>query len=37
MNQSNTGLLDLPNEILTISLKKLKNVDVLYSLLDINN
>jgi hypothetical protein len=37
MNQSNVGLLDLPNETLLIILKKLDNVDVLYSLLDIDN
>ena len=30
-------LLDLPNEILFLIFKKLDNVDVLYSLLDINN
>ncbi|CAF1309460.1 unnamed protein product [Rotaria sordida] len=37
MNQSNVGLLDLPNEILFIILKKLDNIDVLYSLLDVDN
>jgi hypothetical protein len=37
MNQSNIHLLDLPDEILLIILKKLNNIDVLYSLLDINN
>ncbi|CAF3049186.1 unnamed protein product [Rotaria sp. Silwood2] len=37
MNQSNVGLLDLPNEILLIILKKLDNMDVLYSLLDVDN
>ncbi|CAF0765486.1 unnamed protein product [Rotaria sordida] len=37
MNQSNVDLLDLPNEILLIILKKLDNKDVLYSLLDVDN
>ncbi|CAF3413958.1 unnamed protein product [Rotaria sp. Silwood2] len=37
MNQCNINLLDLPNEILLIILKKLDNTDVLYSLFDINN
>ena len=37
MNRSNVHLLDLPTEILFIILKKLNNIDVLYSLLDINN
>ena len=37
MNRSNVHLLDLPDEILLIILKKLNNIDVLYSLLDINN
>ncbi|CAF4992598.1 unnamed protein product [Rotaria sp. Silwood1] len=37
MNQSNIGLLDLPNEILLIIFKKLDNMDVLYSLLCVNN
>ncbi|CAF1208313.1 unnamed protein product [Adineta steineri] len=37
MNRSNVYLLDLPNEILFNILKKLQNVDVLYSLLGINN
>src|SRR5271163_4745233 len=37
MNQFNIQLLDLPNEILFFILKKLENVDVLYSLLGINN
>jgi hypothetical protein len=36
MSRSNVNLLDLPNEILLIILRKLNNVDVLYSLLDIN-
>ncbi|CAF3067547.1 unnamed protein product, partial [Rotaria sp. Silwood2] len=37
MNQSDIDLLDLPNEILLIILKKLDNIDVLYSLFGINN
>jgi hypothetical protein len=37
MNQSNVHLLNLPDEILLIILKKLNNIDVLYSLLDIDN
>jgi len=37
MNQRNINLLDLPNEILVIILQKLNNIDVLYSLFDINN
>ncbi|CAF1211818.1 unnamed protein product [Rotaria sordida] len=37
MNQTNVGLFDLPNEILLIILKKLDNMDVLYSLLDVDN
>ncbi|CAF1384979.1 unnamed protein product [Rotaria sordida] len=37
MNQFDTDLLDLPNEILLIILKKLDNIDVLYSLFGINN
>jgi hypothetical protein len=37
MNQHNVNLLDLPNEILFFILKKLENVDVLYSLLGIDN
>jgi hypothetical protein len=37
MNQSDVQLLDLPDEILLMILKKLSNIDVLYSLLDINN
>ncbi|CAF2065713.1 unnamed protein product [Rotaria magnacalcarata] len=37
MNQHNVHLLDLPNEILFLILRKLNNVDVLYSLMDINN
>ncbi|CAF0921931.1 unnamed protein product [Adineta steineri] len=37
MNRSNVHLLDLPDEILFVILKKLDNIDVLYSLFDINN
>lgn len=37
MSRSNVRFLDLPNEILFIILKKLDNMDVLYSLLDIDN
>jgi hypothetical protein len=37
MNRSSVNLLDLPDEILLMILKKLDNIDVLYSLLDINN
>ena len=37
MNQCNVGLLDLPNEMLFNILKKLENVDVLYSFFGINN
>jgi hypothetical protein len=37
MNQSEIHLLDLPNEILLIILKKLDNIDTLYSLFGINN
>jgi len=37
MSQSVVHLLDLPDEILLIILKKLNNIDVLYSLLNINN
>ncbi|CAF4437812.1 unnamed protein product [Rotaria socialis] len=37
MNQLNAGLLDLPNEILFIILKKLDNMYVLYSLFDVGN
>jgi len=37
MSRSNVNLLDLPNEVLPIILRKLSNIDVLYSLLDINN
>jgi hypothetical protein len=37
MNQSNVSFLDLPDEILLIILNKLDNIDVLYSLLDVDN
>ncbi|CAF5138834.1 unnamed protein product, partial [Rotaria sp. Silwood1] len=37
MNHSNVGLLDLPNEILLLILKNLNNMDVLYSLLNVDN
>ncbi|CAF3934677.1 unnamed protein product, partial [Rotaria sp. Silwood1] len=37
MNEHNVHLLALPNEILLLTLKKLDNIDVLYSLLGINN
>jgi hypothetical protein len=37
MSQDNVSLLDLPNEMLFHILKKLENVDVLYSLLGIKN
>ncbi|CAF2711367.1 unnamed protein product [Rotaria sp. Silwood2] len=37
MNQSNVRFLDLPNEILIMILKKLDNINVLYSLLDVDN
>jgi len=37
MNQSDIHLLDLPDEILIIILKKLDNIDVLYSLFGVNN
>jgi hypothetical protein len=37
MNQHNVHLLDLPSEILFLILRKLDNIDVLYSLLGINN
>ncbi|CAF1493808.1 unnamed protein product [Rotaria sordida] len=37
MSRSDINLLDLPDEILLIILKKLNNIDVLYSLLDDNN
>ncbi|CAF0737255.1 unnamed protein product [Adineta steineri] len=37
MNRSNAHLLDLPDEILLFILKNLNNIDILYSLSDINN
>ena len=37
MNQFGVRLLDLPDEILLIILRKLSNIDVLYSLLYIND
>jgi hypothetical protein len=37
MNSHHAHILDLPNEVLFIILKKLDNIDVLYSLLGINN
>ena len=37
MNLANAGLFNLPNEILRFILKKLDNMDVLYSLLDVDN
>lgn len=37
MKQSDIHLLDLPDEILLVIFKKLDNIDVLYSLLDIDN
>ena len=37
MNQSGVSFLDLLDEILLIILKKLDNMDVLYSLLDVDN
>jgi hypothetical protein len=37
MNQSNVRFVDLPNEILFIILKKLDNMDVLYSFLGVDN
>ncbi|CAF3749201.1 unnamed protein product [Rotaria sp. Silwood1] len=37
MNRLNINLLDLPDEILLLILKKLNNIDVLYSLIDVNN
>jgi len=36
MNQSKINLLNLPDEILFIILKKLNNMDVLYSLFDVD-
>ena len=37
MNQSHVNFLNLPNEMLFYILKKLENVDVLYSFFGINN
>jgi len=37
MHQSNVNLLDLPNEILLTIFKFLNNIDILYSLFDIDN
>ena len=37
MSRSNVHLLDLPDELLLIILRKLNNIDVLYSLMNINN
>ena len=37
MYRSNVAFLDLSNEILFIILKKLDNMDVLYSLLDVDD
>jgi hypothetical protein len=37
MHQSNVNLLDLPNEIFFIILKKLNNIDVLYLFFNIDN
>ena len=37
MHQSNVNLLDLPNEILLKIFKILNNIDILYSLFDIDN
>ncbi len=37
MHQSNVNLLDLPNEILLTIFKTLNNIDILYSLFDIDN
>ncbi len=37
MNINSVHLFDLPNEILCLILKNLDNIDVLYSLMDINN
>ena len=37
MSRSNVHLLDLPDELLLIILRKLSNIDVLYSLMNINN
>ncbi|CAF4726390.1 unnamed protein product, partial [Rotaria sp. Silwood2] len=37
MSRSNVNLLNLPDEILLLILKKLNNIDVLYSFIDVNN
>lgn len=37
MNRNDVHLVDLPSEILFVILKKLDNIDVLFSLLGINN
>ena len=37
MNRSSVDLLDLPNEMLLHIFKKLDNIDVLYSLVGVNN
>ncbi|CAF1398576.1 unnamed protein product [Rotaria sordida] len=37
MHQSNVNLLDLPNKILLTIFKILNNIDILYSLFDIDN
>ncbi|CAF1423124.1 unnamed protein product, partial [Rotaria sp. Silwood1] len=37
MSRSNVNLLNLPDEILLLILKKLNNIDVLYSFIDANN
>jgi hypothetical protein len=37
MSRSNINLLDLPDEILLLILKKLNNIDVLYSFIEVNN
>lgn len=37
MSRTNVNLLDLPDEVLLIILRKLSNIDVLYSLMNVNN
>ena len=37
MNKNRIDLLDLPNEILFLILRKIENVDILLSFMDINN
>ena len=37
MNRSSVHLLNLPDEVLLLILNKLSNIDVLYSLLNVNN